>query len=130
MAQTHKPRFCQSKKKVQGERKFLRGLLANVYAKISGHRKGQKRLRKHHREDDMGLGTWRMIQGKKKEGEHSRERSPPGVPVILGRSPWFASVAPGGDVAGMGTRKGDRGHTVKMIVECLLNKRKTTGSLL
>lgn len=87
MAQTHKPRFCQSKKKVQGERKFLRGLLANVYAKISGHRKGQKRLRKHHREDDMGLGTWRMIQGKKKEGEHSRERSPPGVPVILGDPP-------------------------------------------
>lgn len=41
-AQKLKPHFWLSKKKVQGLREFLRGILVNVYAKTSGHREGRE----------------------------------------------------------------------------------------
>lgn len=57
MAQKLKPHCWQSKKKVQGERDFLRGLLANVYAKSQDADGVEKRLRKLHREDGRKSGT-------------------------------------------------------------------------
>ena len=85
-----KPHFWQLKKKVQGEREFLRGLLASIYAKISGYSKSKKRRRKLHRKDDMGLGVRRMTQGKSKRRTFSTEVSTRNPHTSWGGPPWLS----------------------------------------
>ena len=119
-----RPHFWQSKKKVQGEREFLRELLASIYAKISEYSKSKKRRRKLRRKDDAGLGVRRMTQGKRKRKEDILNR---GLyqesPHFLVGTPLVVTVAatqgPGRDVAGRDTGKGGRGHAVNIIIECL-----------
>ena len=130
-----RPHFWQSKKKVQGEREFLRELLASIYAKISEYSKSKKRRRKLRRKDDAGLGVRRMTQGKRKRKEDILNR---GLyqesPHFLVGTPLVVTVAatqgPGRDVAGRDTGKGGRGHAVNVIIECLPKGCETVESFL